>query len=65
MDSKLMVMNYAMNRLFQSVDEEMAETRHINRQEMGSFSAKPALICWKLWNLFYSIQLRHNGMCFQ
>jgi len=44
MDSKLMV-NYTMNKLYQSVGEEMIETIHINKPEMGSIFAKPALFC--------------------
>jgi hypothetical protein len=45
MDSKLMVMNYTMNGLYQSVGEEKNETIHINKTEIGSIFAKPALIC--------------------
>ena len=40
MDSKLMVMNYTMNRLYQSVGEAMNATIHINKPEMGSIFCK-------------------------
>jgi hypothetical protein len=42
-----MVMNYIMNKLSQSVGEEVTETRHINQPEIGSNFVKQALICWK------------------
>jgi len=40
-----MAMNYTMNRLYQSVGEQMNATVHINKPEMGSILAKPAFIC--------------------
>jgi hypothetical protein len=39
MDSKWVVMNYTMNKLYQSVGEEKNETIHINKPEMGSIFA--------------------------
>jgi len=36
-----------MNKLYERVGEETNETIHINKPEMGSIFAKPALICRK------------------
>jgi hypothetical protein len=61
MDSELMVMNDTMNKLYQSVGEEMTETIHINKPEMRSIFASQHSFAEKneICSV-YSGELRHK-----